>query len=75
MTCVYRDDEQVFGLIPKEWSLELVAGFVVGTLRRMQAELSETTILKALCGTENLQVWGQYIDRCAELGPTIDAVD
>lgn len=66
---------KVLELIPEGWSLDLVSDFFVGALRRMQAERSETTVVKALRGAENLQVQVRLADRCQELGPALEAAE
>ena len=66
---------QVLALIPETWALDLMAGYFVGALRRIQAEHSETTMVKALSGAENVQVQVRLVDRCEELGPSVETSD
>lgn len=63
---------EVLALIPKEWSVELVSGFLIGAFRRLVEEKNETLITKALSGAENLQVASTLIEKCRELGPQIE---
>ncbi|KAI9886010.1 MAG: hypothetical protein M1823_002177 [Watsoniomyces obsoletus] len=71
----WYDVPRVLRLIPEEWSIELVATFLISALRRMRLEMSETTIARALCGAENLQVQVLFLDRCAEVGPSVEAAE
>lgn len=42
-------------MIPDEWSVELVSGFLVHALRRLVREKNETTVVKALSSAQNLR--------------------
>ncbi len=52
-----------------------MANFLIHALRRMRLEMSETTMARALCGAENLQVQVRFLDRCAEVGPSVEAAE
>lgn len=69
------DVEYVLSLIPDEWSVELVSGFLIHALRRVVRERSETMVVKALSGAENLKVNEALIDKIDEMGPRIEAVE
>ena len=47
--------EEVLALIPDEWSVELVSGFLVHALRRLVREKNETVVVKALSSAQNLR--------------------
>jgi hypothetical protein len=64
----------VLGKIPDSWSVELVAGFLVGAFRRLVQDKSEAMIVKALSGAENLSVSVTLIERCETAGPRVEAV-
>lgn len=49
------DLEEVLALIPDEWSVELVSGFLVHALRRLVREKNETVVVKALSSAQNLR--------------------
>ena len=66
---------QVLAVIPETWALDLMAGYFVGALRRIHVEHSETTMVKALSGAENVQVQVRFVDRCEELGPSFETSD
>ncbi len=63
----------VLSLIPDNWSVELVSGFLVSALRRIVRERSETMIAKALSGAENLKVTADLIGKIDAAGPSIEA--
>ncbi|KAK2736099.1 TGFbeta receptor associated protein [Colletotrichum kahawae] len=67
------DVEDVLALIPDEWSVDVVAGFLVTALRRITQERHETTVTKALSSAENLRVNHDLIVRVDEKGPSIEA--
>ncbi|OLN97430.1 Transforming growth factor-beta receptor-associated protein 1 [Colletotrichum chlorophyti] len=67
------DVEDVLALIPDEWSVEVVAGFLVTALRRITQERHETAVTKALSSAENLRVNHELIVRVDEKGPSIEA--
>ena len=68
----WYDVSEVLTLIPTEWSVELLSGFLIGAFRRLVQEKNETLITKALSGAENLQVASILIEKCRELGPQVE---
>ncbi|KAI9739272.1 MAG: hypothetical protein M1834_007485 [Cirrosporium novae-zelandiae] len=69
------DVTHVLSIIPNSWSVELIEGFLVNSLRRLTREKNETMIVKALSGSENLQISAELIEKCELLGPKIEAVE
>jgi len=69
----WLDVGYVLSLIPDTWSVELVSGFLVGALRRIVRERSETTVAKALSTAENLKVSVDLIGEIDKAGPSIEA--
>lgn len=69
------DVGDVLGVVPDGWSVEIIGGFLVSALRRIVRERSETMVVKALRGAENLGVAGEWVDRVDEMGPQIEMVD
>ncbi|KAL3425949.1 tgf beta receptor associated protein [Phlyctema vagabunda] len=67
------DVGDVLRLIPDSWSVELVSGFLVSALRRIVRERSETMVVKALSGAENLKISAQLVGKVEEAGPSIEA--
>ena len=63
----------VLNLIPDTWSVELVSGFLLSALRRIVKERSETMVVKALSGAENLKVTADLIGKIDAAGPTVEA--
>ena len=68
----WYDVRQVLELIPENWSVELISGFLVSAFRRIVSEKSETMIVKSLSGAENLQVASALVEKCSALGPQIE---
>lgn len=71
----WYDVRQVLELIPDNWSVELISGFLVSALRRIVTDKSEAMIVKSLSGAENLQVAAAFVEKCSALGPQIEQVD
>ncbi|CZT51741.1 related to TGF beta receptor associated protein 1 [Rhynchosporium secalis] len=67
------DVGHVLSLIPDNWSVDLVSGFLVSALRRIVRERSETMVTKALSGAENLKVTADLIQKIDIAGPSIEA--
>ncbi|APA10477.1 hypothetical protein SS1G_07013 [Sclerotinia sclerotiorum 1980 UF-70] len=65
------DVGDVLGMIPDTWSVELVSGFLVSALRCIVRERSETMVVKALSGADNLKTSVVLVDRVREMGPKI----
>ena len=70
----WYDVRQVLELIPENWSVELVSGFLVSAFRRINSEKNEAMIVKSLSGAENLQVAAAFVEKCGALGPQIEEV-
>ncbi len=68
----WYDVSHVLALIPTEWSVQLISGFLIGALRRLVEEKNEAMITKALSGAENLQTASIMIEKIKELGPQIE---
>jgi len=65
------DMEEVLALIPDEWSVELVSGFLVHALRRLVREKNETTVVKALSAAQNLRESVVVAEKLEKTGPVI----
>ncbi|EEY23257.1 conserved hypothetical protein [Verticillium alfalfae VaMs.102] len=65
--------DDILGLIPDGWSVDIVAGFLVRRLRRLMQEKHESSVMKALSSAENLRVNHELIVRIDEMGPTNEA--
>lgn len=66
------DVMDVLELIPEEWSVDVVAGFLATALRRLVAERHETDIASRLSSAENLRVSWDLIAKMDEKGPTVE---
>lgn len=65
--------DDVLALIPDSWSVDVVAGFLVGALRRLVREKNESVVKKALSGAENLRVSHDLVTAIDEKGSSIEA--
>ncbi|KAI8958543.1 hypothetical protein F5Y11DRAFT_35040 [Daldinia sp. FL1419] len=68
----FFDVGDVLSVIPDNWSVDLVAGFLVKALRRIVAEKNETTVARSLSSSQNLQTQHDLIVRVQEKGPSIE---
>ncbi|KAG4218550.1 hypothetical protein PC116_g32970 [Phytophthora cactorum] len=66
------DVGDVLSVIPDNWSVDLVAGFLVKALRRIVVEKHETTVARSLSSSQNLQTQHDLIVRIQEKGPSIE---
>lgn len=64
------DLDEVLALIPDGWSVDVVAGFLVGALRRLVRERHEAKVASALSGAQNLRVSYDLITGMDEKGAT-----
>ncbi|KAK0827392.1 hypothetical protein LTR73_005629 [Friedmanniomyces endolithicus] len=58
------DVATVLEVVPEDWSVEMLGGFLVQALRRLVGERRETGVVKGLRGVENLRwagVWGEKV--------------
>ena len=67
------DVRQVLEIIPEDWCVETLSGFLVSALRRLVQEKNETMILKALSGAENLQTASTFIEKVREMGLQVES--
>lgn len=67
------DVDQVLCLVPDDWSVDILGGFLVGALRRLVAERHQSMVARALSGAENLRVSHDVIVKIDEKGPRIEA--
>jgi hypothetical protein len=65
------DLEEVLALIPDEWSVELVSGFLVHALRRLVREKNETVVVKALSSAQNLRNSVDVAEKFEAMKPVI----
>lgn len=65
--------DEVLGLIPDDWSVNIVAGFLVGAIKRLVGERHESILVSALSGAQNLRVNHDLVVMVKEKGPSIEA--
>ncbi|KAM0210175.1 hypothetical protein ACHAQD_004663 [Fusarium lateritium] len=65
--------DDVLGLIPDDWSVDIVSGFLVGALKRLVGEGREAMLTRALSGAQNLRVNYDLVVKVKEKGPSIEA--
>ncbi|KAI6783208.1 Transforming growth factor-beta receptor-associated protein-like protein [Emericellopsis cladophorae] len=65
--------DDVLDLIPDNWSVDVVAGFLVGALRRLVTQRREVALTRALSGAENLRISYDLVCKTEEKGPSIEA--
>lgn len=66
------DVSDVLKQIPDDWSVDIVGGFLVRALREIGSQRKQSTVIKALAGSENLKVTAGLIEKIRELGPEIE---
>lgn len=67
------DVEEVLGLVPDSWPVDVVAGFLVGALKRLVRDKHESVMTKALSGAENVRINYDLIVGMEEKGPRVEA--
>ena len=67
--------EDVLPLIPEEWPLGCIEGFLVGAIRRLVQERAETMIVKALSGAENVIVANEFAEKSQDRAPVLVTVE
>ena len=68
------DMHNVLELIPESWSVELLSGFLVSSVRRLVSEKNEASVVRALSGAENLQIAARFVEKCVEVGPQVETI-
>lgn len=66
------DVTHVLQVVPENWSVEMLSGFLMSALRGLVKERAEARVMRALRSGENFKVEAEYVGRCDELGPTIE---
>ncbi|KAG5981154.1 hypothetical protein E4U55_003241 [Claviceps digitariae] len=69
------DVQDVLDLVPDTWSVDVIAGFLTGALRRMVREKHEMTVTRALSVAENSRLDYEFVVGVGERGPTIEVQD
>ncbi|KAI2609283.1 hypothetical protein GGR54DRAFT_383522 [Hypoxylon sp. NC1633] len=66
------DVGDVLLMIPDNWSVDIIAGFLMKALRRIVVERNETTVARSLSSAQNLQIQHDLIVQIEEKGPSIE---
>ncbi|KAK7543836.1 hypothetical protein IWX49DRAFT_541287 [Phyllosticta citricarpa] len=65
------DVQQVLGVIPDDWSIDIFSGFLINAFRRLVREKNETSVARALSGATNLSTSVEVIEKMESMGPRI----
>ncbi|EMC92336.1 hypothetical protein BAUCODRAFT_126325 [Baudoinia panamericana UAMH 10762] len=65
------DLEQALELIPLDWSVEQVSGFLVHALRRLVRDRNESIVVKALSSAQNLRRAVEYAEKTEVISPVV----
>ncbi|KAF2786548.1 hypothetical protein K505DRAFT_368141 [Melanomma pulvis-pyrius CBS 109.77] len=68
------DVGEVLELIPDEWGVDVLGGFLIQALRRLVRERCESEIVKSLWDAQNSIVSNEVVERVEGLGPTVEKV-
>ncbi|EPS41297.1 hypothetical protein H072_4813 [Dactylellina haptotyla CBS 200.50] len=71
----WLDVQHVLNVIPDNWSVQILSGFLVSALRELVKVKNQKKVELALQKSLNIQVNGEFIDKCEELGPTIEGAE
>ncbi|KAG0633562.1 hypothetical protein HOY80DRAFT_991005 [Tuber brumale] len=66
------DVTHVLQVIPDNWSVEMLSGFLMSALRGLVKERAEVSVMKSLRRSEVFKVEADYVARCDNIGPTIE---
>lgn len=59
--------------IPEDWSLGIIAEFLLRTMRALRGEMMEVSVVKALSAGENLRKQAELVEICEKMGARIEA--
>jgi vacuolar protein sorting-associated protein 3 len=66
------DAAYVLTLLPDSSSIEIFSAFLINALQRLVRERSETLMVKALSGAQNLKTSVEFIEKAKEVGPIVE---
>ena len=67
------DVREVLGLIPDDWSVDILSGFLAHVFRVLVSETREARIERALSASLNLRVGAEYIEGIEKVGGWIES--
>ncbi|KAL1963561.1 hypothetical protein VTN77DRAFT_8006 [Rasamsonia byssochlamydoides] len=66
------DVHEVLALVPDDWSVEILSGFLVHVFRDLVSQAREARIQRALSASLNLRVGVEYLDNVEKMGGWIE---
>ncbi|KAI1436013.1 hypothetical protein GGR50DRAFT_263079 [Xylaria sp. CBS 124048] len=67
------DVSDILSVVPDNWSVELVSGFLIKALRQIVVEKNETAVARSLSSAQNLKVQHDLIVKIEEKGSSIES--
>ncbi|KAI1365940.1 hypothetical protein F5Y08DRAFT_161747 [Xylaria arbuscula] len=67
------DVNDILSVIPDNWTVDLVAGFLIKALRQVVVEKNETSVARSLSSAQNLKIQHELIVKIEEKGPSIES--
>lgn len=62
---------EVMSVIPDEWSVRIVGGFLEGAMKRLARERAEGRVVRGLSAGENVRVAGEFVEKVTAMGPVL----
>lgn len=69
------DVREVLGLVPDDWSVDILSGFFVYVFRTLLSQTREARIERALSASLNLRIGTEYIDGVEKVGGWVEDGD
>jgi len=70
----WLDPVHVLSVIPDTYSIALISNYLISALRGLVREKNESVIARAIQRGENLRINTEFVNKCDELGPTIQTM-
>jgi len=67
------DPTIVLEKVPQDWSLDVLAEFLLRTMRALRSEMLEASVVKALSAAENLRKQAEFVEVCEKMGLRVEA--
>ncbi len=67
------DPVVVLQKVPADWSLDVLAEFLLRTMRALRGEMLEASVVKALSAAENLRKQAEFVEVCEKMGARMEA--
>ena len=65
----FFDLGDVLGMIPPDWPVRRLEGFLKAALRGLVRERNESAVVRALAGAQNLRFAGEVVEKIEQMGP------